>query len=125
MAAPVPFPPAAGTWVPDLFTSSTDSRDETGRRAGLVWGSGVPVLVGAETLGVLQFFSTQRHHFVIEAELAMRHPGTQPARVVERERAERRPAALALEVVRRGGDVEPCTGELGGEQGSPATRLVW
>lgn len=94
-------------WIPDLFESSTGARDETGRRAGLVSGSGVPVLVGDETVGILEFFSTVRHPFDTEAELVMRHLGSQLARVVERERGERRSAALAREVARLGGDVTP------------------
>ena len=78
--------------------------DEVGRASGIVSSSGVPVVVGSELAGVLEFHSTVRHPFDTESELVMRHLGAQLARVVERERGERRTAALAREVVRLGGD---------------------
>ncbi len=96
-------------WLPEL-PEPTTARDETARRAGLVSASGVPVLVGSETVGVLEFFSTVRHPYDTEAELVMRHLGAQLARVVERERAERHSAALAREVARLSGDGDGGTG---------------
>lgn len=86
-------------WLPDL-PEPRAARDEAGRDAGLVSASGVPVLVGEEPAGVLEFFSTSRHPFDTEAEVVMRHLGAQLARVIERERAERRSAALARELER-------------------------
>ena len=90
-------------WLPDLPPPSAQ-RDEVGRASGIVSSSGVPVVVGSELAGVLEFHSTVRHPFDTESELVMRHLGAQLARVVERERGERRTAALAREVVRLGGD---------------------
>lgn len=90
-------------WLPDLPPSSA-TRDEVGKASGLVSSAGVPVVVGSEVAGVLEFHSTVRHPFDTESELVMRHLGAQLARVVERERGERRTAALVREVVRLGGD---------------------
>ncbi|WP_392544561.1 PAS domain S-box protein [Oryzobacter telluris] len=92
-------------WVQDL-PEPTTPLEETARRAGVVSVSGVPVLVGSEPAGVLEFYSTVRHPYDNDAELVMRHLGAQLARVVERERAERHSAALAREVSRLSGDVE-------------------
>jgi PAS domain S-box-containing protein len=92
-------------WLPELPEPAT-ARDEAARTAGLVSASGVPVLVGSDPAGVLEFFSTVRHPYDTEAELVMRHLGAQLARVVERERAERHSAALAREVARLSGEVD-------------------
>ena len=86
-------------WLPDL-PLPVSSRDLAGRDAGLVSASGVPILVGEECVGVLEFFSTAPHPFDTDAELVMRHLGAQLARVVEREQAERHSEALARELVR-------------------------
>ncbi|WP_377644452.1 PAS domain S-box protein [Oryzobacter terrae] len=86
-------------WLPEL-PAPRSSRDLAGRDAGLVSASGVPILVGEESAGVLEFFSTAPHPFDTDAELVMRHLGAQLARVVERERAERHSEALARELIR-------------------------
>ena len=86
-------------WLPELPTP-VSARDHAGREAGLVSASGVPILVGDESVGVLEFFSTVPHPFDTDAELVMRHLGAQLARVVEREQAERHSEALARELDR-------------------------
>lgn len=86
-------------WVADLPDDGSASA-EAAARAGVVSASGVPVLIGSEPVGVLEFFGTSRHPFDTEAEVVMRQLGAQLGRVVERQRAERRSAALALQVAR-------------------------
>ncbi|WP_158239844.1 PAS domain S-box protein [Phycicoccus duodecadis] len=94
-------------WVSDLTVMPATGRAPVGSAAGLVSGSGVPVLVGSERVGVLEFFSTSPRPFDVESDLVMRQLGTQLGRVVERERAERRSAALARSVMRLSGGNPP------------------
>jgi len=94
-------------WVSDLGALPPKGRAPAGNGAGLVSGSGVPVLVGSERVGVLEFFSTSPRPFDVESDLVMRQLGTQLGRVVERERAERRSAALARNVMRLSGGASP------------------
>lgn len=107
--ADLPLPAAAleqgrTVWVSDLAAMAAVGRAHAGTAAGLVSGSGVPVLVGSERVGVLEFFSTTPRPFDVESDLVMRQLGTQLGRVVERERAERRSASLARSVMRLSGD---------------------
>ena len=90
-------------WVADLSGTVAEGRSPAALRAGLESGGGAPILIGSEPVGVLEFFSTEARAFDAEADLVMRQLGAQLGRVVERERAERRSAALARQVARLSG----------------------
>ncbi|MGI8808589.1 MAG: PAS domain S-box protein [Acidimicrobiales bacterium] len=71
-------------WISDLGVDENFHRARWATEAGLVAGFGFPVLVGAEVVGVLEFFSSSA--VVAEPQLVevMNQVGTQLGRVVER-----------------------------------------
>jgi two-component system NtrC family sensor kinase len=74
-------------WGVDVATDPVFHRRDAALEAGLKVGVAVPILVGPEVVGVLEFYAYELlapHLPLLEA---MRHIGTQLGRVVERERA--------------------------------------
>jgi PAS domain S-box-containing protein len=79
---------AQGTWVPDVTVDPNFPRARLAQDIGVRAGFGFPVMVGAEVVAVLEFFSDKAaapDEALLEA---MGHIGTQLGRVVERQRAE-------------------------------------
>ncbi len=80
---------ASGTtaWVPDVAADPNFPRREVARVSGIRGGIACPMLVGAEIVGVLEFFADR----VLEVDeplmKVLGHVGTQLGRVVERGRA--------------------------------------
>jgi signal transduction histidine kinase len=74
-------------WIPDITVAPGFRRTALGQDMGLKAGFAFPVLVGAEVVAVLEFFS--EHIYEPDERLlqVMAHIGTQLGRVVERERA--------------------------------------
>ncbi len=76
------------TWVEHMDTDQIFPRFQKAAEVGIKVGFAFPVLVGAEVVAVLEFFST-RHDELDERMLAvMAQIGTQLGRVIERARAE-------------------------------------
>ncbi|HEX2979479.1 MAG TPA: PAS domain S-box protein, partial [Anaerolineaceae bacterium] len=97
-----PFPPGFGlpgtvmrdglpAWIKDVTNEAENfSRKETAGRAGLRAAFAFPVLIGKETVGVLEFFSTQPEEPNSALLEVMRHIGAQLGRVIEREQNHKR-----------------------------------
>ncbi|MEK6301468.1 MAG: PAS domain S-box protein [Acidobacteriota bacterium] len=75
-------------WVQDVVTDSNSPRMTAGAQEGLRGGVGFPVRLGAEVLGVIEFFSreTQRRDWAFLETVAT--IGNQVAQFIERKRAE-------------------------------------
>jgi len=76
-------------WINDLGADENFPRARWAAEAGLVAGFGFPVLVGAEVVGVLEFFSSSAVAAEPQLVEVMNQVGTQLGRVVERSRAAR------------------------------------
>ncbi len=77
-----------GTWISDVTTDLNFPRANLAQDIGVRAGFGFPVLVGAEVVAVLEFFSDKAADPDAALMQVMQHIGTQLGRVVERQRAE-------------------------------------
>ena len=77
----------APVWLSDLAEASSFPRIGAASEAGLTSALGFPIMVGAEVVGVLEFFSERRLEANEELVALMSQIGTHLGRVVERERA--------------------------------------
>jgi two-component system NtrC family sensor kinase len=84
-------------WIADVGADPRFVRGRLAQEAGIKAGFALPVLVGAEVVAVLEFFTTEAVELDAPLLEVLAHAGTQLGRVVERARA-----AVALEAqVRR------------------------
>jgi two-component system NtrC family sensor kinase len=74
-------------WSMDITTDPAFSRRQAALAAGLVTGFAIPLLVGPEVVGVLEFYATERQGPDVTLLEALAQMGTQLGRAVERERA--------------------------------------
>jgi two-component system NtrC family sensor kinase len=74
-------------WNMDITTDPTFARRQAALAAGLTTGFAIPLLVGPEVVGVLEFYATERQAPDATLLEALAQMGTQLGRAVERERA--------------------------------------
>ncbi len=74
-------------WSMDITTDPAFSRRPAALAAGLTTGFAIPLLVGPEVVGVLEFYDTERRAPDATLLEALAQMGTQLGRAVERERA--------------------------------------
>lgn len=74
-------------WIAKVTGDLNFSRAEAARESGLRAGCALPLLVGSEVVGVLEFFTDQPVEVDESLLEVMAHVGTQLGRVVEREHA--------------------------------------
>jgi len=84
-------------WIPDLSADPRFFRAEAAAAAGLRSVVMAPVAAGAETLGVIEFFSANIRPRDEHLALVVEYVATQLGRVFERDRAERRLESRARE----------------------------
>jgi signal transduction histidine kinase len=74
-------------WIPDVTQDENFPRAKLVREIGVKAGFGLPVLIGAEVVAVLEFFSTEMLEPNQAMLTAMTNIGDQLGRVIERKRA--------------------------------------
>jgi two-component system NtrC family sensor kinase len=74
-------------WSVDITTDPAFARRQAALAAGLTTGFAIPLLVGAEVVGILEFYDTERQAPDTTLLEALAQMGTQLGRAVERERA--------------------------------------
>jgi len=82
------------TWIPDVVRDSNFPRAPIAAREGLHGAFGFPVLLGAEVLGVLEFFSREIRRPDAELLALLATVGSQIGQFAERKRAEEELATL-------------------------------
>lgn len=75
-------------WITDVTLDENFSRNAQATACGLGAGFAFPVLIGSETVAVLEFFHRERLEFDDQLLHVMSQIGTQLGRVLERKRAE-------------------------------------
>jgi signal transduction histidine kinase len=106
-------------WVTDLASDPNFPRRHTAREVGLSSGFAFPITVGAEVVGVLEFYSPEATTPNRELMAVMSHVGEQLGRVIERQEAEQRVhemnAALEQRVRERTEELQKANEELEAE----------
>ncbi|HEX3034074.1 MAG TPA: PAS domain S-box protein [Thermodesulfobacteriota bacterium] len=106
-------------WIIDVTKDKNFPRSKHSEDIGMRAGFALPVLVGAETVGVLEFFSSESIEPDERLLEAVAHIGTQLGRVVERKRAEdtlqRAHDELEIQVRKRTAELENINNALQAE----------
>jgi anti-anti-sigma regulatory factor len=87
-------------WVEDIVTQGNFPRAAAAERGGLHGAFAFPVMLQAEVLGVMEFFSRETRPPELELLAMMAHVGSQLGQFVERKRAEDERARLQEEIIR-------------------------